>query len=248
MSLSKNKSFKTIFNLYSSGNFINLSKTKLMTIDKSPDLKKYKSTKNMISKTPKNLNFITNKDEIIKELKDKIVILEEKIKILENQLLKNKKYEFKCHTLSHNNSLKDIKNNFRDIFSKNKNTKNKNFFNTINTDKVLKNEPKKKNKTYKKSNSSSIEINKNYSTIKKERLLKTEIKINSNFNKFKNFKFIPKIPKKVNTEMNFSLSMNNSINYINQEIKNKSNLILKQKLNNIKDRTETIIKKCLNYI
>ena len=48
--------------------------------------------------------------------------------------------------------------------------------------------------------------------------------------------------------MNFSLSMNNSINYINQEIKNKSNLILKQKLNNIKDRTETIIKKCLNYI
>ena len=43
-----------------------------MTIDKSPDLKKYKSTKNMISKTPKNLNFITNKDEIIKELKDKI--------------------------------------------------------------------------------------------------------------------------------------------------------------------------------
>ena len=34
--------------------------------------------------------------------------------------------------------------------------------------------------------------------------------------------------------MNFSLSMNNSINYINQEIKNKSNLILKQKLNNIK--------------
>ncbi len=248
MSLSKNKSFKTIFNLYSSGNFINLSKTKLMTIEKSPDLKKYKSTKNMISKTPKNLNFITNKDEIIKELKDKIVILEEKIKILENQLLKNKQYEFKCHTLSHTNSLKDIKNNFNDIFSKNKNSRNKNYFNTINTNKVSKSEPKKKNKIYKKSNSSSSEINKNYSTIKKERLLKTDIKINSNSKKIKTFKFIPKIPKKVNTDINFSLSMNNSINYIKEEINNNSNLILKQKLNNIKNRTETIIKKCLNCI
>jgi hypothetical protein len=247
MSLSKNKSFKSIFNLYSSGNFINLSKTKLMTIEKSPDLKKNKSTKNIISKTPKNLNFINNKDEIIKELRNKIVILEEKIKILENQLLKNKQHEFKCHTLSRTTSLKDIKSNFNNVFSKNKNIRNKNNFNTINTDKIFKSQPKK-NKIYKKSNSSSSEKNKNYSNIKKERLLKTDIKVNSNSNKFKNFKFIPKIPKKINTDMNFSLSMNNSINYIKQEIKNNSNLILKQKLNNIKERTEKIIKKCLNYI
>ena len=79
MSLSKNKSFKTIFNLYSSGNFINLSKTKLMTIEKSPDLQ-YKST-NIISKTPKNIHSLNNKDEVIKELKDKIIILEKKIRI-----------------------------------------------------------------------------------------------------------------------------------------------------------------------
>ena len=92
MSIAKNKSFKSIFNLYSSGNFLK-TKTKLMTIEKSPDLQ-YKST-NIISKTPKNIHSLNNKDEVIKELKDKIIILEEKIRLLENKLKSKKKKRIK---------------------------------------------------------------------------------------------------------------------------------------------------------
>lgn len=250
MSIVKNKSFKSIFNLYSSGNFLK-TKTKLMTIEKSPDLK-YKST-NIISKTPKNIHSLNNKDEVIKELKDKIIILEEKIRLLENKLKSKKKNELRINHLSQNNSLKDIrsfmkKNSFYEnpINKISRNYSNENSFNTINTYKIYNINPSKYSNTIKKYRNTSSNINKNFLTIEKDRLLKTEIKLNANLNK--NLKYIPKIPKKVHSDVNVSLSSSNSLNIIKQDLKNDFNLTLKERLENIKTRTENIIKSCLNYL
>ena len=250
MSIAKNKSFKSIFNLYSSGNFLK-TKTKLMTIEKSPDLK-YKST-NIISKTPKNIHSLNNKDEVIKELKDKIIILEEKIRLLENKLKSKKKNELRINHLSQNNSLKDIrsfmkKNSFYEnpINKISRNYSNENSFNTINTYKIHNINPSKYSNTIKKYRNTSSNINKNFLTIEKDRLLKTEIKLNANLNK--NLKYIPKIPKKVHSDVNVSLSSSNSLNIIKQDLKNDFNLTLKERLENIKTRTENIIKSCLNYL
>lgn len=250
MSIAKNKSFKSIFNLYSSGNFLK-TKTKLMTIEKSPDLK-YKST-NIISKTPKNIHSLNNKDEVIKELKDKIIILEEKIRLLENKLKSKKKNELRINHLSQNNSLKDIrsfmkKNSFYEnpINKISRNYSNENSFNTINTYKIYNINPSKYSNTIKKYRNTSSNINKNFLTIEKDRLLKTEIKLNANLNK--NLKYIPKIPKKVHSDVNVSLSSSNSLNIIKQDLKNDFNLTLKERLENIKTRTENIIKSCLNYL
>ena len=250
MSIAKNKSFKSIFNLYSSGNFLK-TKTKLMTIEKSPDLQ-YKST-NIISKTPKNIHSLNNKDEVIKELKDKIIILEEKIRLLENKLKSKKKNELRINHLSQNNSLKDIrsfmkKNSFYEnpINKISRNYSNENSFNTINTYKIYNINPSKYSNTIKKYRNTSSNINKNFLTIEKDRLLKTEIKLNTNLNK--NLKYIPKIPKKVHSDVNVSLSSSNSLNIIKQDSKNDFNLNLKERLENIKTRTENIIKSCLNYL
>ena len=236
MSIAKNKSFKSIFNLYSSGNFLK-TKTKLMTIEKSPDLK-YKST-NIISKTPKNIHSLNNKDEVIKELKDKIIILEEKIRLLENKLKSKKKNELRINHLSQNNSLKDIrsfmkKNSFYEnpINKISRNYSNENSFNTINTYKIYNINPSKYSNTIKKYRNTSSNINKNFLTIEKDRLLKTEIKLNANLNK--NLKYIPKIPKKVHSDVNVSLSSSNSLNIIKQDLKNDFNLTLKERLENIK--------------
>jgi hypothetical protein len=254
MSILKNNNFKTIFNLYSSGNFLK-TKTKLMTIEKSSDLKKNKSI-NIISKSPTNL-YLNNKDEIIKELKAKISILEDKIKTLENKLNIKKKKESKFHYLKQNNSLKDIKYSIRkkyfsDIFSlKNKNNTNysiDNGFQTINIDNVSDNQIEEQYNFRKFRNTSNL--NNNFSTIENEnRLLKTELTICPPYSyKFKNIKYIPKIPKKINSEMNITLSSTNSINIIRQNSKNDFNISIKEKLDNIKLRTEKLISSCLSYI
>ena len=253
MSILNNNNFKTIFNLYSSGNFLK-TKTKLMTIEKSPDLRKNKSI-NIISKSPKNL-YLNNKDEIIKELKAKISILEVKVKILENKLNIKKKNESKFHCLYQNNSLKNIKSSIRkkyfsDIFSlKNKNNTNysiDNGFQTINIDNVSDNQIEEKYNFKKFRNTSNL--NNIFSTIENEnRLLKTDITISPNYSyKFKNIT-IPKIPKKINSEMNITLSSTNSINIIRQNSKNDFNISIKEKLDNIKLRTEKLISSCLSYI
>ena len=254
MSILKNNNFKTIFNLYSSGNFLK-TKTKLMTIEKSSDLKKNKSI-NIISKSPTNL-YLNNKDEIIKELKAKISILEDKIKTLENKLNIKKKKESKFHYLKQNNSLKDIKYSIRkkyfsDIFSLKNNNKTNysidNGFHTINIDKVNDNQILDKNNIRKNSNNSNL--NNKFLTIENEnRLLKTELTIFPPYSyKFKNIKYIPKIPKKINSEMNITLSSTNSINIIRQNSKNDFNISIKEKLDNIKLRTEKLISSCLSYI
>ena len=82
-------------NFYSTGKFLNLDKPKLLSIDKSEkyNLKniKIKNTNHSISEDISNLETITkqtensSKDEIIKVLKERLTILENKVKILEKE-------------------------------------------------------------------------------------------------------------------------------------------------------------------
>ena len=48
--------------------------------------------------------------------------------------------------------------------------------------------------------------------------------------------------------MNITLSSTNSINIIRQNSKNDFNISIKEKLDNIKLRTEKLISSCLSYI
>ena len=86
---------KIDINFYSTGKFLNLEKPKLLSIDKSEkyNLKniKIKKTNHNISEDISNLETITkqtensSKDEIIKVLKERLTILENKVKILEKE-------------------------------------------------------------------------------------------------------------------------------------------------------------------
>jgi hypothetical protein len=94
MSLLKKRN-KIDIKFYSSGKFLNLDKPKLLSIDKSEkyNLKniKIKSINHNISEDISNLETITkmtensSKDEIIKVLKERLTILENKVKILEKE-------------------------------------------------------------------------------------------------------------------------------------------------------------------
>ena len=80
-------------NFCTTGNFLNLSKIKFIPIDKSLKVSKKKKSKNnsfshLSDTIPKKE---INKDELIKQLKERITFLEDKIKILEKEIEKNKK-------------------------------------------------------------------------------------------------------------------------------------------------------------
>ena len=89
------KRTKIDINFYSTGKFLNLDKPKLLSIDKSEkyNLKniKIKKTNHNISEDISNLDTIikqtenSSKDEIIKVLKERLTILENKVKILEKE-------------------------------------------------------------------------------------------------------------------------------------------------------------------
>ena len=78
-------------NFCTTGNFLNLKKIKFIPIDKSlkintKKLSKKNSTSNISQTFSQNE---TSKDEIIKQLKQKIIFLENKIKLLEKEINKN---------------------------------------------------------------------------------------------------------------------------------------------------------------
>ena len=84
------KNANQLINFCSSGNFLNLSKIKYIPIDKSLKLNKIKLSK----KDPQLNNSESNnneksKDEIIKQLKERIFILENKLKLLEKEKKSN---------------------------------------------------------------------------------------------------------------------------------------------------------------
>ena len=111
MSKLKRKS-KIDINFYSTGTFLNLNKPKLLSIDKSEKYNikniKIKNTNHNISEDISNLETITkltetsSKDEIIKALKERLTILENKVKILEKENSDNIK-KINSLNLSHGN-------------------------------------------------------------------------------------------------------------------------------------------------
>ena len=109
--MSRNK--KTLpINFCTTGNFLNLKKIKFIPIDKSLKINKKKlSKKNSISNLNETLpNKEISKDEIIKQLKERITILENKIKLLEKEINKKSRKNSLSKTLilRMNNSNKSL--------------------------------------------------------------------------------------------------------------------------------------------
>ena len=87
----KEKNKNQLINFCSTGNFLNLSKIKYIPIDKSVKLNKIKiSKKDSQANNSESNNIEKSKDEIIKELKERIIILENKLKLLEKEKKSNK--------------------------------------------------------------------------------------------------------------------------------------------------------------
>ena len=109
--MSRNK--KTLpINFCTTGNFLNLKKIKFIPIDKSlkintKKLSKKNSTYNLNETLP---NKEISKDEIIKQLKERITILENKIKLLEKEINKKSRKNSLSKTLilRMNNSNKSL--------------------------------------------------------------------------------------------------------------------------------------------
>ena len=109
--MSRNK--KTLpINFCTTGNFLNLKKIKFIPIDKSlkintKKLSKKNSTSNLNETLP---NKEISKDEIIKQLKERITILENKIKLLEKEINKKSRKNSLSKTLilRMNNSNKSL--------------------------------------------------------------------------------------------------------------------------------------------
>ena len=164
---------KIDINFYSTGNFLNLDKPKLLSIDKSEknNLKKIKKTNHNISEDISYLETITkqtensSKDEIIKVLKERLTILENKVKILEKENNDNIK---KINLLNLSNGHIDEKKRIGFIHNKlnlklGKNKSQKKILNILNLSRNIDNDNSKK--IYKRNscfNSFEIVNNNNY--------------------------------------------------------------------------------------
>lgn len=211
------KTKKLNINFQSSGSFLNINKPKLLSLGKSYKINNIcvkKNEHNISQDTFNNANITrqtesSSKDEIIRALKERLTILEKKVRILE---MENKDNVFKKNllNLSHGNNKvrsKNLKLNIR-IFKNKK--KNKNTLNISNSE----NEKKEnicKSYMYKKQKS----INNNIKNIKKFSRnlnffdsintsgnntnidkMKNKIGISNSIPKYKNFTIIPKNSKK----------------------------------------------------
>ena len=190
-----NNENKRIINLYSSGNFLNSTKTLFKSIDNY----NYKFNERMpqIFNYSYHISENENKDEIIKKLKKKIIELEEKIKHLEDKLsYKNmKKIEFhpisnKFETLDtskqeilYKSNVDLSRNNLSYLLKSNSNIKLKKNLNISNsTGNIFEMNRKNKNKNY--------NLVRSFSQLEKDRILNTQIKIHC-----KDRKYSPLIPK-----------------------------------------------------
>jgi len=100
--ITRNKNSLPI-NFCTTGNFLNINKIKFIPIDKSLKTNNSKKVikKNSSNKSEKILKQEENKDELIKKLKERIIFLENKIKILESE----KEINNKSRKNSHNNTF-----------------------------------------------------------------------------------------------------------------------------------------------
>jgi hypothetical protein len=247
-----NNENKRIINLYSSGNFLNSTKTLFKSIDNS----NYKFNERMpqIFNYSYHISENENKDEIIKKLKKKIIELEEKIKHLEDKLSDKNMKKIEFHPISNkfetlDTSKQEIlyksnvdlsRNNLSYLLKSNSNIKLKKNLNISNsTGNIFEMNRKNKNKNY--------NLVRSFSQIEKDRILNTQIKIHCKDRKYS--PLIPKIPKKYKGESinlsSFTVNFNNNI-FPGYDSNNFSRYHFEEQLNKIKIRTENLFKKCFN--
>jgi hypothetical protein len=106
-------------NFFTTGNFLNIKNIKFIPIDKSNKIISRKiSKKNSLKNLSQTIsNKDKSKDEIIKQLKERIIFLENKIKILEkeNEMNKKKRKQSLSKTL-----ILNMNNSFKSMHDKNK--------------------------------------------------------------------------------------------------------------------------------
>ena len=260
MSNLKNEN-KRVINLYSSGNFLSLSKTKYRSIDnpRSKSIIKFNDKMPQIINYSYNISEEENKDEIIKSLKDKILLLEKKIKYLEDKLNETNKKTIEFQPISLINKFETIntvnkeellfksnndlsRNKLSNFLKYNTNIKIKKNFSTNNLSNFLSG-----TKDEKKINKKNYNLVRSFSQLEKDRLLRTQIKIHCKERKYS--PLIPKIPKKYKGD-----SINNSsttVNFSNNitwgtDTKSFTKNQIEEQLNKIKLRTENLLKLCFN--
>ena len=247
-----NNENKRIINLYSSGNFLNSTKTLFKSIDNS----NFKLNEKMpeIFNYSYHISENENKDEIIKKLKEKILELEEKVKNLEDKLIDKNKKKIEFHPISSINKFENLntskqeilyksnidlsRNNFSNLLKSNTNIKIKKSLNISNsTGNIFEINRKNKKKNY--------NLVRSFSQLEKDRILNTQIKIHCKERKFS--PLIPKIPKKYKGESinisSFTFNFNNNI-FSGNDSSNFSRYQIEEQLNKIKIRIENLFKKC----
>ena len=125
--INKNKNNKININFYSTGKFLNLNKPKFLSLnnqsDKSIKNKVFNTNNHNISQDISPFETITkitennSKDEIIKALKDRITILENKVKLLEKE---NNEKISNVNEYNNLNLSNDTSKNIEDVQNKKK--------------------------------------------------------------------------------------------------------------------------------
>ena len=212
-----NKNNKININFYSTGKFLNLNKPKFLSLnnqsDKSIKNKVFNTNNHNISQDISPFETITkitennSKDEIIKALKDRITILENKVKLLEKENNEKISNVNEYHNLNLSNdtskNIEDVQNKKKlnlKLFKKDKKIKVVKFIN------ISKSSQKENNK---------LIINNSFNNFNN---------INKNLNKKNNFLNIFNINNNLNNYNN--LSINNYKTISNSENKNTSKKII----------------------
>ena len=203
------KTTKININFQSSGAFLNINKPKFLSLGKSYNIKniKVKNNNHDISQdTFHNENISrqtesSSKDEIIKALKERLTVLEKKVKILETENNQNtSKINFLNLSHGHNKkinkemklNIKILKNkkkfnnvlNLSEVHKKENTNKIQKVHKTFNNDDIKKNSKLNKNLNF----FESINISGMHTNINK---LKNKIRISKSASKYSNFTIIP---------------------------------------------------------
>ena len=212
-----NKNNKININFYSTGKFLNLNKPKFLSLnnqsDKSIKNKVFNTNNHNISQDISPFETITkitennSKDEIIKALKDRITILENKVKLLEKE---NNEKISNVNEYNNLNLSNEISKNMGDV--KNKKKLNLKLFKKDQKIKVLK--FINISKSSQKENNKLI-INNSFNNFNN---------INNNLNKKNNFLNIFNVNNNINNFNN--LGINNYKTISNSESKNKLKKII----------------------
>ena len=207
------KTTKININFQSSGSFLNVNKPKFLSLGKSYNINniKVKNNNHNISQDTLHIENITrqtessSKDEVIRALKERLTVLEKKVKILETEnndntskinLLNlsqgynkniNKEMKLNIKLFKSKKSFTNFKNNLdlSEMHKKENNYKNEKVHKTFNNEEIKKDKKLNKHRIFFDSiNTSGMKTNINK--------FKNTIKISKSASKYSNFTIIPK--------------------------------------------------------